>query len=68
MRCRVERTGALTACGIVREGPQGAGFGKATLQMAPLFRMKPRSVNGAPVAGAFVNIPVKFVLAGPARR
>ena len=68
MRCRVERSGALTACGIVREGPPGAGFGKATLQMAPLFKMKPRSVNGRPVAGAFVTIPVKYVLAGPARR
>ena len=68
MRCRVERSGALTACGIVREGPPGAGFGKATLQMAPLFKMKPRSVNGRAVAGAFVTIPVKYVLAGPARR
>lgn len=64
IRCRVERTGALTACAVVRETPQGAGFGKATLQMAPLFHMKPKSVGGRPVAGAMVAIPVKFVLAG----
>ncbi len=69
IRCRVERTGALSACAVVREGPQGAGFGKATLQMAPLFRMKPKSVRGRPVAGAMVTIPVKFMLSSkPAGR
>jgi TonB family protein len=62
MQCRVERTGALSACAIVREGPQGGGFGNATLQMAPLFRMKPMSVSGRPVAGGIVRIPVKFKL------
>jgi TonB family protein len=64
MRCRVERTGMLSACAILSERPRGLGFGKATLQMAPLFRMKAKSVNGRPVTGGIVNIPVKFVLAG----
>lgn len=63
MRCRVEKTGALSACAIMRETPRDIGFGKATLQMAPLFRMKPKSVSGRPVAGAIVVIPVKFQLA-----
>jgi len=67
MRCRVERTGALSACAILREAPQGAGFGKATLAMAPLFKMKPMGLNARPVAGGVVTIPVKFTLepAGP---
>lgn len=60
MQCRVEQTGALSGCAIVREDPQGAGFGNATLQMAPLFQMRPRSVSGKPVAGGFVRIPVRF--------
>jgi hypothetical protein len=64
MRCRVERTGALSACAIEHEDPRDLGFGKATLQIAPLFRMKPKSVSGRPVAGAMVTIPVKFAL-GP---
>jgi TonB family protein len=64
IRCRVENTGALSACRIVRETPKGLGFGKATLQMAPLFRMKPKTVSGKPVAGALVTIPVKFALKG----
>lgn len=62
MRCRVGRTGALFACAIMREAPQGQGFGEATLQMAPLFQMRPGSVNGTPVAGAIIHIPVRFVL------
>ncbi|MFI4963729.1 MAG: TonB family protein [Caulobacterales bacterium] len=62
IQCRVDRTGALSACAILREGPQGLGFGNATLQMAPLFQMKPMSVNGRPVAGGIVRIPVKFEL------
>jgi TonB family protein len=62
MQCRVDLTGALSACAILREGPWGAGFGKATLQMAPLFQMKPMSVNGRPVAGGIIRIPVKFKL------
>jgi TonB family protein len=64
MRCRVGKTGALSACMIVSEAPKGIGFGKATLQMAPLFRMKPKTVSGKPVGGALVTIPVKFALKG----
>ena len=60
MRCHVELTGALSACNIVREAPRNAGFGKATLQMAALFRMKPMTVNGKPAAGGVIHIPVEF--------
>ena len=62
MRCRVGRTGGLSTCRVVREAPGGAGFGGAALQMAPRFRMKPKTVDGAPVAGGVVMIPVKFKL------
>jgi hypothetical protein len=62
MRCRVGLTGALSGCAIVREAPRGMGFGDATLRMAPLFRLKPGSVNGTPVAGAIIHIPVQFRL------
>jgi TonB family protein len=62
MRCRVGRTGGLSTCRVVREAPRGAGFGEAALQMAPRFRMKPETMDGAPVAGGVVMIPVKFKL------
>jgi TonB family protein len=63
IRCRVGQTGALSACAIVRETPRSAGFGAAALRMAPLFRMKPMSMNGRPVAGGSVDIPIKFMIA-----
>jgi TonB family protein len=62
MQCRVGQTGELSGCAILREGPRGVGFGNAVLQMAPLFQMKPMSLNGKPVAGGIVRIPVKFKL------
>jgi beta-lactamase regulating signal transducer with metallopeptidase domain len=62
MRCRVQRTGALSACAVIREAPLGAGFGKATLQMAPLFKMKPIGLNARPFDGGMVKIPVRFQL------
>ena len=60
MQCRVDQAGSLSACTILREGPQGDGFGNAVLRMAPLFQMKPMSLNGRPVVGGIVRIPVKF--------
>jgi beta-lactamase regulating signal transducer with metallopeptidase domain len=62
MRCRVGRVGAVSHCAIEDEAPLGGGFGRAVLQMAPLFRMKPVSLSGRPVAGASVRIPVSFKL------
>jgi TonB family protein len=62
MRCRVALTGVLSGCVIVREDPRGGGFGAAALQMAPLFRMLPGTVNGTPVARAIIHIPVQFKL------
>lgn len=63
IRCRVERAGALSACVVLRETPEGYGFGEATLRLAPMFRMRPMSVDGRPVDGGVVVIPIKFKLA-----
>jgi len=44
----------------VNEHPAGLGFGKAALSMAPLFHMRPMMVDGVPVGGAQITIPVNF--------
>ena len=62
IQCDVTAAGALSGCAVVSETPQGAGFGAATLQMASLFQMKPKSIDGKPVAGGIVRIPVKYMV------
>jgi TonB family protein len=63
MQCRVQVSGTLSSCTVLRQAPQGAGFGEAMLQMAPLFRMRPQTKDGAPVAGGVVRIPIMFKIA-----
>ena len=67
MQCGVTAAGTLSGCALLSETPKGAGFGAATLQMASLFQMKPKSVDGKPVAGGIVRIPVKYMVPPPAK-
>ena len=58
--CTVQVSGTVAACQVVSETPGSYGFGAAALTMAPYFKMKPRTVDGLPVEGARVRIPVEF--------
>jgi TonB family protein len=60
MTCTVNSAGALDDCAVATESPPGLGFGLAALRMAPLFKMKPETLDGAPVGGAKVTIPIHF--------
>jgi TonB family protein len=60
LNCRVTVTGALETCVVIDEGPVGFGFGAAALKMSSAFVMRPETVNGVPVTGAQVNIPIVF--------
>ncbi|HEY2707139.1 MAG TPA: energy transducer TonB [Caulobacteraceae bacterium] len=61
MECAVNAQGATENCTVLSEKPVGLEFGKAALAMSGLFRMKPMTLDGAPVAGAHVIIPIGFL-------
>ncbi len=62
LTCKVTSLGMIEGCRVIEETPIGLGFGAAAMQMSPLFRMKPLSVDGAPVGGGVVTVPIRFTI------
>lgn len=60
MVCRITAAGGLEACSIKEETPPGYGFGEAALKLAPKFRMPDVDLEGRPVAGRTVQIPIMW--------
>lgn len=58
--CAVDSYGALENCATEGESPTGLGFGSAAISLAPKFRMVPKKVDGRPVVGGSVRIPINF--------
>jgi TonB family protein len=65
IECLVGANGALGACRLVNETPTGQGFGDAALALTPSFLMSPMTVDGQPVEGGVVRIPIIFNSDGP---
>jgi TonB family protein len=63
INCKVTAEGGVSDCKVIGEFPLGEGFGGAALALTPYFKMKPRTIDGKPVGGAAVNIPIRFQMA-----
>jgi TonB family protein len=60
VQCVVTNRGLLEKCSLNGESPAGHGFGEAALAMTQLFTMRAMTVDGLPVGGAGVIIPIGF--------
>ncbi|MBA4011399.1 MAG: hypothetical protein C0481_05985 [Phenylobacterium sp.] len=60
--CKVDSYGKLEDCEHGFAQPPELGFGEAALAMSGLFRMKPKLIDGRPVEGGVVRIPIRFSL------
>ena len=60
LTCVVTAEGMLVRCFVSDETPKGYGFGQAALSLSKLFRMKPKTIDGRPVGGGAITIPIIF--------
>ncbi len=62
LSCKVDVKGRLNSCSTSDVSPSNLGFASAAIAVSDLFEMRPQTLNGLPVDGAEVRIPLRFTL------
>jgi hypothetical protein len=58
--CMVRRTGVLANCQIIKEEPEGRGFDKAALSLAPKFKVIPELATAHHRSPIWVDIAIRL--------
>jgi len=64
IHCVVTNRGLLDRCAVAHEDPAGRGFGQSALAMSESFVMRPMTIDGQPVGGGEINIPIRWMGGG----
>jgi TonB family protein len=60
LQCVVQQGGSLSGCSVEREEPSGRGYGDAALSLARGFKLSTWTMEGLPVVGGKVNVPLRY--------
>lgn len=63
--CDIAAGGRLSGCSTQSEEPAGLGFGDAALALSGGFLLRPWTVEGLPVVGGKVKVPIRYNAPAP---
>ena len=61
LTCDVAMGGGLSGCALESETPTGMGFGESAMKLVPHFALNPWTLDGRPVDGAHIRLPIHFI-------
>jgi protein TonB len=65
LACDVGPGGHLAGCAVTRQAPDGLGFDKAALALAPSFQVTVWTDEGLPTVGGRITVPIRYEAGTP---
>ena len=67
LACRVQQGGTVSDCAVASEDPPGKGVGAAALTLAPTLKLSTWTIEGLPIVGGTIRVPLRLEGPGPAQ-